>query len=190
MDDEKNIDIIIRKSLEKDSDSISILLLRLRPVIISSIRKYCNYVKDFDDLIQDGYVHVIESLDRYDCSKGVFFLGYIRYSLKYFYLDKSKKHESHASLNERVISDAGNSLEFIDFLEDIDICLEKDYEYKESVGLLYDALNTLSKRERQVIVMYYFKGYGLKTISKILGLAYRTVVNTKVNGMRKLASLI
>lgn len=183
---EKDINIIIKKSLEKDSDSIYILLIRLRPVIISSIKKYCYHIDDFDDLIQDGYLHVIESLDRYDCSRGVFFLGYIQYSLKYFYLDKSKKYESNASLNKRVICDTDNSAEFIDFLEDNDICIEKDYEYAESISSLYKAIETLSKRERQVIVMYYLRGYGLITISKVLNIAYRTVVNTKVNGLRKL----
>lgn len=187
---EEDINIIIKKSLDKDTDSIGMLLIRLRPVIISNINKYCNYVKDFDDLIQDGYLHVIKGLDKYDVSKGVNFLGYIKYSLMYFYLDKSKKHESHLSLNERVLCDADNSAEFIDFLEDIDICLEKDYEHKEVVSSLYKAIESLSDRERQIIVMYYIGDYDLKTIAIKLGVAYRTVVNTKVSGMRKLRKII
>lgn len=182
---DKDINIIIKNSLENDADSICILLIRLRPVIVSSIRKYCNQFNDFDDLIQDGYMHVIESLKKYDSSKGVYFLGYIKYSLMYFYLDKAKKYKYHVSLNEPIIGKYTNS-EFIDFLEDFDICLEKDFEYKESVASLYRAIECLSDRERQVIVMYYIKGYRLIDVAKELGLAYRTVVNTKVNGVRKL----
>jgi DNA-directed RNA polymerase specialized sigma subunit len=34
--------------------------------------------------------------------------------------------------------------------------------------------------------MYYFENMGMKDIAKELDLAYRTVVNTKVNGVEKM----
>jgi len=41
-----------------------------------------------------------------------------------------------------------------------------------------------------VLKMYYFEDMGMKDIAKDLGLAYRTVVNTKTNGLEKLRSII
>jgi RNA polymerase sporulation-specific sigma factor len=51
---------------------------------------------------------------------------------------------------------------------------------------LKDTLDILTDRESQVIYLYYFKNIGMKDIAKELGLAYRTVVNTKTNGLEKM----
>ena len=183
---DEDINEVIDESLGGDVDNTCRLLERLRPIIISSIKKY--YYKnreDFSDLVQDGYLKIIECLEEYESSKGVHFLGYVKSKLKFLYLEKNRLYKDNISLNINVSKD-NDSTELLELIEDVGINIEKDFENKELVVLLNKAFNSLSYRERQVVFMNYVKRMNMYSIADKLGIAYRTVVNIKVKALNKL----
>lgn len=183
---DEDINEVIDESLGGDVDSTCKLLERLRPIIIRSIKKYYYKNKeDFSDLVQDGYLKIIECLEEYDSSKGVHFLGYVKSKLKFLYLEKNRIYKDSISLNINVYGD-NDSTELLELVEDVGINIEKDFENKESVVLLNKAFNYLSYRERQVVFMNYVKRMNMYSIADKLGIAYRTVVNIKVKALNKL----
>jgi RNA polymerase sporulation-specific sigma factor len=48
------------------------------------------------------------------------------------------------------------------------------------------ALASLTERQREVIIYFYFEGYSIPEIAKRMGVTYRTIVNTKTNALEKM----
>jgi len=168
-----------------DVDKKEKLLDMIEPLIISSIKRYYYGDELMEDMIQEGKIRVLECLDTFDSEKGVYFLGYVKAQLRYLYLNLNKAKEFEISLNSTL--DLGDgSVELIDSLIDETVDVEGDLIKKYINKNLKDTLDILTDRESQVIYLYYFKNIGMKDIAKELGLAYRTVVNTKTNGLEKM----
>ncbi len=165
------------------------LLEMVEPLIKSSIKKYYYGDVDRDDLIQDGKLKVLECLETFDKGKGVYFLGYLKAQLRYLYLNLSKTKEFEISLNSQIDMGEG-SVELIDTLVDETVDIEGDFAKKAENNDLRKAMHVLTEREAQVLKMYYFENMGMKDIAGELGLAYRTVVNTKVNGVEKMKTMV
>lgn len=149
------------------------LLETLNPLIISSISRYCPVRREFEDLLQDGRVIVLECIETY-CKDRGHFLNYVKNYLKYFYLDTMKylvKHESKIDLFEPNFD-----------IEDGHIT-EEDFLEREIEVELYKAIRKLTERQREVLVLYYFKGKSHSEIADKLGIKVRTVINTKMNAI-------
>lgn len=155
------------------------ILKRLLPLVKYSIRRYYYIYNEFEDLLQVGYLKILDLIETYDVDSEVYFQTYVKLNLKYMYLDMNKKKVEDLILN----SPNENGLEPVDLL----VC---DFDLEEFVlknlGLEEIDLSLLSPRERQVIDLYYFKDKSMVEIKDKLGISYRTVVNLKVNGISKL----
>lgn len=161
----------INKLIEnvKDEETRGQLVEALKPLIISSINRYCPVVEEFEDLLQDGRVIVLECIETYNSDRG-HFLNYVKNYLKFYYLDTIKylvKHQSNSDL-----------FELDDEIED-DFSIENDIEQKELEEELYFAMSLLTQRQREVLVLYYLHNMSHSEIANLLGIKPRTVVNTK-----------
>ena len=173
------------KARAGDVDSKEQILNELYPLIISSIKKYYNRFFDFDDVLQEGRVVILECIDNYDESKEVYFLGYVKTMLKYYYLDKHKV-KLMLSLNEKVNVKENEEEEFVDLLvSDVDDALEVLVKLEES-KMLTQALSNLTIRQREIVIDYYYEGLTIDQIAEKFGIAYRTVVNTKTVALGKM----
>lgn len=59
------------------------LIEQLKPLIISSIYRYCPIKEEFEDLLQDGKIIVLECMKTYQADRG-HFLNYVKNYLKYY----------------------------------------------------------------------------------------------------------
>lgn len=175
---------LIEKALANDKDSIKVLIDCLEPLIISSIRKYHYRHKDFNDLLQEGRLEILRCLKTYDRSKGVHFLGYAKTCLRYLYLNMNGEKKVLSLDYETEGEDP-----FISFLASEEN-LEEDFVLREEIRALRGAMEKLSAIERESIILFYLKGYSIGEIAKAKGLAYRTVVNNKTRGLKKLKSFL
>ena len=178
----KEIERLISKSNKGEEESKEELIKRLQPLIISSIRRYYNKVNEYDDLIQEGNLVVLQCLKNYDKNKGTYFLGYVKTMLKFTYLNKHKE-KTCFSINQPVNGGEG---ELVDILESkkespLDLLLEK-----ENYDLLYEALNILTDRQREVVIYFYVEDLSIGQIAEKLNITYRTVINTKTRALEKL----
>lgn len=159
------------------------LLNDLNPLIIATIKRCYYKPHEFDDLIQEGRVLVLECIENYDETKGVYFLGYVKTMLRYYYLNKHKQKTS-LSLNEKVGEDQEEEL--IDLLEsDSEDAIDQMIESYEREALT-KAIDSLTQRQRDIIIDFYFENLPIPQIAKKYGIAYRTVVNTKTAALKKM----
>lgn len=178
---------IVKSARCGELESVAELLERMRPLIIAQIRRYYNKRDDYDDLISQGNLVILDCLKSFDENKGVNFLGYIKYQLMYLYLDKHKE-KIHISLNSPISQDGqGEMVDLLlsDYLEPLDEFLDL-----ERNSALYGALDSLTPRQREIVLMFYLDGMSISQVSERLGIAYRTVVNTKTYALNKMKGIL
>lgn len=170
------------KSRNGDIKAKEELLKSFKPLIISTMKKYYYTQSEFEDLIQEGYEVILKGIDDFDEKKGVKFPGYIKTILKYHYLKKLNNKKEKISLDMPIGED---NLTLLDILKD-DVDIEEDTIKKSTIQNMYKNISKLTDNQRRIIVAFYLEGYSIKEISKSLGVAYRTVVNTKKYALEKL----
>lgn len=180
------IEYLRKEARNGDKRACEKLLVKLKPLIINSIRRYYNDYSLYDDLIQDGFETIIRCVKDFNESRGVNFLGYVKVELKFLYLNKHKEKKTF-SLNETVGEDG---VELIDLLEDNKLDPLENYLELEEKEFVMEALSILTKRQREVMVLYYLQENSIGEIANMLGISYRTVVNIKVNALKKLKSYV
>ena len=140
-------DSLLDKARAGDKASKEEIINRLQPLIISSIRRYYNKPKEYEDLIQDGNLIILECIEDYEPSKGVHFLGYVKTMLRYLYLDKHKT-KIHHSLNE-VVGDGEVEL--------MDLLVSED---KEALDLILDEEDNKIKYRKKHKTTHLYKNVG------------------------------
>lgn len=176
----KEIEKLYLEAKEGDLKAKEDLLSRLAPLVKSSIKKYYNNQREYEDLMQEGYEMILKSIEDFDPKKGVQLLGYIKTMLRYHYLNKHREKTSF-SLNKPL--EEGEMMDFIAGQEKdpMEMLIEK-----EEYVLLKKALNTLTPRQKRVLVDFYVKNIPIGQIAKNMKVSYRTVVNTKMAALNKL----
>lgn len=174
---------LLKRAKQGQKDTKEEILNRLRPLIISSIKRYYNRREDYEELIQEGDLCILECIESFNTDKKVYFLGYVKLQLRYLYLNKHKEKE-HFSLNIMVGDEKGE--EFINTIPSDDITGPEDMIKLETHDKLKKALKRLTARQRQVVLSFYGHKKSITAISKDLGVSYRTIVNTKTKAIEKL----
>lgn len=176
-----DINYIIQKSLKGDKNYQEILLKRLNPLIYKNIYQHCFPSNPLvEDLAQEGYIVVLQSLKDYDKKRNVHFLQYVKIRLCYFYKNFFKDTSKYNSLSMENLNRLGKELISSDAnqLEAIILKEEKD--------ALIKCINELSEKEQKILLLFYFEGFSIQEISKKLKIKYRSVINTKFNAIKKL----
>lgn len=176
----KEIEKLLELSRSGDMEAKERLLLKLKPLLIHSIRRYYNRIEKYDDLIQDGNELILKAIEEYDPDRGVYFLGYVKAMLRYCYLDKHRERQE-LSLNQPL--DRG---ELMDMLEGDEEDPAQILVRTEEHSLLVEALANLTERQRTIIVAYYIHRMSIGEIAAKLGVSYRTIVNTKTLAIKRL----
>lgn len=183
----KEINNLFSKARDGDNESIELLLKELNPLIIASIKRYYNNILEFEDLVQEGRLTILECIRDFDDSKDVYPLGYIKAMLKFLYLNKHKRKIT-LSLNVPIGEDEEDEL--IDLLESKNDDILEELLNIESINEIRDALSVLTERQKEVIIAYYYDGYSIQDIAKQMGITYRTVVNTKTQALEKMKKVL
>lgn len=181
----KEFEALVMEAQKGSREAKKVILERLNPLIIKSIRRYYNNINDFEDLMQEGKLEILECIENYELDKGAYFLGYVQTMLKFLYLNKHKAKIS-TSLNTKVGEDGEDEL--MDLIAD-DVDIEELIIQEEIMEELHKALETLTKRQKEVVYYFYFKRISMKDIAEHLGISYRTVVNIKVQALEKLRNM-
>ncbi|MDY0235684.1 MAG: sigma-70 family RNA polymerase sigma factor [Gudongella sp.] len=176
-----DIQKLYKESYLGDKESEVLILEKLKPLIISSIRKYNNNWSEFDDLIQEGREMILICIKDYNPNINVPFLGYVKSRLMYLYLNKLKT-QKNLSLNEVFGQDGEEYLELLESKENIlESVLKRDLYTK-----LNECIDTLPRREKEVLRDFFFHDLTITQISKKYNVTYRTVLNQKTNALKKL----
>lgn len=181
----REIERLYEESIKDDDDAKYELVEKFYPLIISSIKKYYNCYYEYEDLIEDGKVVVLECIRDFDKSKNVHFSGYVKMRLKYFYLNKLNTNREILTLNQK--NEEG--IELADLIPS-EYDLEEEVvidDFSKRMQLLF---KNLSLKEKEIILEFYYKGLSIDEISTIHNINYRTVLELKRRAHKKLREMM
>jgi RNA polymerase sporulation-specific sigma factor len=176
-----DINYIIQESLKGDKIYVEILFKRLNPVIFKNIYTYWSPSDPLtQDLQQEGYMIILQSLKDFDTDRKVHFLQYVKIRLYYFYKDYFKKSIKNDALSMDHLYETGREL--------ISDCRDQltSIILKEEEDSLHKCIDELSEKEQMIISLFYFRRLSIQEIADKLGIKYRAVINIKSNAVRKL----
>ena len=149
-------------------------------MIISSIKHYYNRRDLYEELIQEGNLCILEAIESFEMDKKVYFLGYAKLQLKYLYLNKNKEKvclSLNTKIGEKKEDEILDTLES-QGLEPLEEIMEEILKTQVNTCLKY-----LSKRQRDVVVLFYVNRLSIGEIAEKLDVSYRTIVNTKTRAI-------
>jgi len=187
---DSDINYIIQQSLNGDKNYQEILLNMLIPLIYKNIYTYWD-TKDpmVDDLVQEGYIVILESLKSFDKNRDVHFLYYVKVKLIYYYKNyyrNTRKEKMIISMTKKI---GDSSLELEKTLDSKYNLLEFIVS-KEEITELLSNIKNLSDKEQTILYLYYYKQLSMGEISKQLNIPYRTAIGAKYTAIRKLGAIL
>ncbi|MBS4535798.1 sigma-70 family RNA polymerase sigma factor [Clostridium sp. D2Q-14] len=179
----KKVNELYEKANGGDEFAKEELIEKFRPLILSSMKRYYFNNQEFEDLLQEGFEVIIKGIKDFDKKKGVKFPGYLKTILNFHYLNKLRNNKQMISLNMPIGED--ESITLLDTLES-EIDIEEEYIKDEETNELYNSLEVLTQRQKEIIILFYVERLKISEIAVKLGISYRTVINIKVQAIEKL----
>ena len=127
---------------------------------------------DVEDTVSTVFLKVYQRIDSFDPSKAS--LSTWVYTItRNTVIDYFKKRKTHIEFLDEIAADTLPDDSLVD---------------DELLDCLADALETLSERERDLIILHYYKGYTLKRIAEMMGMSYinAKLIHTKALSMLRL----
>ena len=180
----EDFDRVLKSALVGEERAKAKIVFMLDPLIRSSIKRYCPVYSEFDDLYSDGKYIVLFCLEHYDKKRS--FLKFVKDYLKYTYLD-NYKYLTNLEMDVHDDSSDEDDLSIFDSL-DAGLDIEGDFVEKERLGILKDAITSLTARQESVVRLFFYERMGLSEIADFLGISKWTVVSLKkaaISNMRK-----
>lgn len=122
-------------------------------------KKYNTGDKEMDDLISIGTIGLIKGIDTFDESKNIRLATYVARCIDnelLMMLRSEKKTARDVYLYDSIGSDKeGNEINLIDIIEYLDEDVVEKMTMSENICKLKEALELLSPREKEIIMMRY-----------------------------------
>lgn len=175
----------VKLAKQGNSESLTKLLIQFKPFIFKTAKSFD--IKNYDeyDLVQIGYISLINAVDKYDISKHSFssyVYSSIKNSMKYT-ARNNKKHKLALSINASI--DGKRSLDFTEFLESNEN-LENDYLEHEKIIELKKIISDLEPDEFELIFLVYYNNFSLKDYATKKKRPYSQIVRKKNSILEKI----
>ena len=122
--------------------SKSKIILNVEGLLVNKVNKYYYSLDNYEDTLQECKIIVLESIDSYDRSYGVHYLGYLKSKLRFYLLRKLNENSLNCIDNKLKDTDG---IDIFDTLEDENMNIEENYILRlENIGLR-EKLNKLNK---------------------------------------------
>ncbi|MDR5659940.1 sigma-70 family RNA polymerase sigma factor [Serpentinicella sp. ANB-PHB4] len=179
-----NFEEMVKKSAEGNADSQIVLIEQLRPLIISTMRRYGGVQGVDEDAYHDGVLEILKSFEDFDLNRGIPYLGYIKRRLMHFYQNRRRKEKICFSLDQNIGDEEG--LSRVDILVDKTVDIEGQFLKERDVIHIRSALQTLTEHQRNIIIEHYFNNISLKDIALYKGVHPVTVSKVKASALKNL----
>ena len=184
----------VERSMEGDLEARQKLIEHNIRLVVFLAKKYENTKVDLEDLVSIGTIGLIKT---YKLDKNIKLATYASRCIDneiLMYLRKNKKRKTEVSFEDSLSYDAeGNELHLEDILgTDADI-VTKGLEEETEKSLLYNEIEHLNKRDKQIMVLRY----GLydhdemtqKEVAEILGISQSYISRIEKKVIKKLKML-
>ena len=178
-----------------DENAKKILIERNLRLVAHVAKKYTNSQTEQEDIISIGTIGLIKGINSFNGKKGTRLSTYVARCIEneiLMYLRSSKKLQQEVSLNETIGQDKeGNEITFIDVIENSNVSIEDEIDFKLKVKKLYKKISeVLHDREKMIIEMRFgLNGEEVKTqneIAEMLGISRSYVSRIESKAIQKL----
>ena len=167
-----------------DKNAMEEILFRFKPLLIKLSKSTFIIGYESEDLIQVGYIFIINIIKKYDAKKGSSFTAYVSCALKnnfYNEIRNKVKLNTETSINAKVDGTA----EIVDFISSEEN-IEEDLIKKESYALLREALKKLSTEEQELLSFIYFENGTITKYAQLKNIKYITCAKRKTRALQKI----
>ena len=147
------------------------------PLIKASIKKYfANYIS-YEDAYQDGVVKILELLDSYKGGGKVSLECYLKYQLKFFYMQKffKRKKENEKIYTKIYQTKDDETIEILELVVDENADTQKEIETSEMNKKVREIVSTLPQKQREVIEFKFYENLKNKEIAEKMKIKEDTV---------------
>lgn len=152
-------DLYIRRASEGDKEARGMLIEHNLRLVAHIVKKFEANSYDVDDLIGIGTVGLIKGIDNYSPNKNVRITTYCAKCIEneiLMYYRGDKKNSKNVSIYENIGFDKeGNEITILDVIKTKDPEFIEEIHKKDSINLLKQYMNVLTKREKDIIIMRY-----------------------------------
>jgi RNA polymerase sigma factor (sigma-70 family) len=183
----KEIETCVVRAKSGNQEDLLKLFEQFKPFIIKTASQFSIKNHDIYDLLQIGYITLINAVSKYKLGSHTFSsyaFNAIKNNLRYVGRNHAKMG-GELSLNMPVNAESEAAVEFIDCLED-ETDLEKDLLAAEQLKELRKAVASLPEDELELVIMVFYDKIPLKTYAQKKGLSYFRAIRKKEKILEKL----
>lgn len=174
----EEIESHVKLAKQGNSESLTKLLFKFKPFIFKTAKSF--NIKNYDeyDLVQIGYIALINAVDKYDTTKHSF-SSYVYATIKNVmkYTARSNtKHQLTLSINASI--DGQSSIDFTELLKSNEN-IENDYLKHERISELQKIISALEPDEFELIFLVYYNNFSLTDYAAKKKLPYSQIVRKK-----------
>lgn len=151
--------IYVKKSMEGDTKAREILIEHNLRLVVFLAKKYENTKVDLEDLVSIGTIGLIKGVNTYKLDKNIKLATYASRCIDneiLMFLRKNKKRRGEISFEDSLSYDAeGNELHLEDILGTEKDIVTKGIEEEHDKKVLYQEINKLKKRDKQIMILRY-----------------------------------
>ena len=147
------------------------------PLIKASIRKYFTNYISYEDAYQDGVVKLLELLESYKGGGKVSLECYLKYQLKFFYMQKffKRKKENEKSYTKIYQTKDDETIEVLELVVDENADTQKEIEKSEINKKIREIVSTLPQKQREVIEYKFYENLKNREIAERMKIKEDTV---------------
>ena len=149
----------VLKSMEGDEQARAKLIEHNLRLVVFLAKKYENTGVDLEDLVSIGTIGLIKGVGTYKLDKNIKLATYASRCIDneiLMFLRKNKKRRGEVSFEDSLSFDAeGNELRLEDILGTDDDIVTRGLEKETEKQLLYQEIEKLSGRDKQIIILRY-----------------------------------
>lgn len=187
----------VTKSMNGDVKAKDKLIEHNLRLVVYLSKKYDNTGLDLEDLVSIGTIGLIKGVNTYKLDKNIKLATYASRCIDneiLMFLRKNKKRKGEVSFEDSLSYDAeGNELHLEDILGTDKNVITKKIEDKELEKLLYQEINYLKERDRQIMILRYglYNNEDLtqKEIALKLGISQSYISRIEKKVIKRLKSL-
>lgn len=193
LDKDKELELV-KKSQVGDIEARNKLIEHNLRLVVFIAKKYEGTLETLEDLVSIGTIGLIKGINTYKIDKNIRLATYASRCISneiLMYLRKNKKRVSDVSFEEALSFDAeGNELHLEDIIVTDEDSTYNSYEKKTDIEILKKYIDTLDKRDREIMIMRYglynTEEYTQKEVASILGISQSYISRIEKKVIKKL----
>lgn len=171
--------IYVKKAEEGDTLAKEKLIEHNLRLVVFLAKKYENTSIDLEDLVSIGTIGLIKGVNTYKLDKNIKLATYASRCIDneiLMFLRKNKKRRGEISFEESLSYDGeGNELHLEDILGTEKDIVTKGIEEEHDKKVLYQEINKLKKRDKQIMILRYglynTKEMTQKDVAELMGIS-------------------